>query len=123
MEEEEGTIEGHIGRSVKDRLQMAVFPDGSEGKHAVTHYKVLQRFGYVTLISCRLETGRTHQIRAHMRYLGHPLFNDERYGGDKILKGTPSRSTSNSLRIVSKRVRDMLSMRRSLALCIQQRVN
>src|SRR5210317_927974 len=86
--EDQGTIEGHIGRSLKDRLQMAVFPDGSEGKHAVTHYKVLQRFGYVTLISCRLETGRTHQIRAHMRYLGHPLFNDERYGGDKILKGT-----------------------------------
>lgn len=86
--EDEGTIEGHIGRSLKDRLQMAVFPDGSEGKHAVTHYKVLQRFGYVTVVSCKLETGRTHQIRAHMRYLGHPLFNDERYGGDKILKGT-----------------------------------
>lgn len=88
VKEEEGTIEGHIGRSLKDRLQMAVFPDGSEGKHAVTHYKVLQRFGYVTLISCKLETGRTHQIRAHLRYIGHPLFNDERYGGDKILKGT-----------------------------------
>lgn len=88
VEEDEGTIEGHIGRSLKDRLQMAVFPDGSEGKHAVTHYKVLQRFGYVTVVSCKLETGRTHQIRAHMRYLGHPLFNDERYGGDKILKGT-----------------------------------
>jgi 23S rRNA pseudouridine1911/1915/1917 synthase len=88
LEQEEGTIEGHIGRSLKDRLQMAVFPDGSEGKHAVTHYKVLQRFGYVTVVSCKLETGRTHQIRAHMRFLGHPLFNDERYGGDKILKGT-----------------------------------
>jgi len=88
LEEDEGTIEGHIGRSLKDRLQMAVFPDGSEGKHAVTHYKVLQRFGYVTVVSCKLETGRTHQIRAHMRFLGHPLFNDERYGGDKILKGT-----------------------------------
>ena len=88
LEQEEGTIEGHIGRSMKDRLQMAVFPDGSEGKHAVTHYKVLQRFGYVTVVSCKLETGRTHQIRAHMRFLGHPLFNDERYGGDKILKGT-----------------------------------
>jgi len=88
VEEDEGTIEGHIGRSLKDRLQMAVFPDGSEGKHAVTHYKVLQRFGYVTVVSCKLETGRTHQIRAHMKFIGHPLFNDERYGGDKILKGT-----------------------------------
>jgi len=88
VKEDEGTITGHIGRSLRDRLQMAVFEDGSEGKHAVTHYKVLQRFGYVTVVSCRLETGRTHQIRAHMKYLGHPLFNDERYGGDKILKGT-----------------------------------
>lgn len=88
VREDEGTITGHIGRSLRDRLQMAVFEDGSEGKHAVTHYKVLQRFGYVTVVSCRLETGRTHQIRVHMKYLGHPLFNDERYGGDKILKGT-----------------------------------
>jgi len=69
---------------------MTVFPDGSEGKEAITHYKVLERFGYVTLVSCRLETGRTHQIRAHFTYIGHPLFNDERYGGDKILKGTTS---------------------------------
>lgn len=67
---------------------MMVFPDGSDGKEAVTHYKVLERFGYVTLVSCRLETGRTHQIRVHMKYIGHTLFNDERYGGDKILKGT-----------------------------------
>src|SRR6056300_779403 len=88
VKEDEGTITGHIGRSLRDRLQMAVFEDGSEGKHAVTHYKVMQRFGYVTVVSCRLETGRTHQIRVHMKYLGHPLFNDERYGGDKILKGT-----------------------------------
>ena len=86
--EDEGTITGHIGRSPKDRLQMYVFPDGSEGKHAVTHYKVLKRFGYVTLIECRLETGRTHQIRVHMQWQGHPLFNDARYGGDRILKGT-----------------------------------
>ncbi len=86
--EEEGTITGNIGRSVKDRLKMFVFEDGSDGKHAVTHYKVLQRFGYVTLVECRLETGRTHQIRIHMAWQGHPLFNDERYGGDKILKGT-----------------------------------
>lgn len=88
VKEEEGTVEGHIGRNPKNRLQMQVFPDGEEGKEAVTHYKVLERFGYVTLLSCRLETGRTHQIRVHMKYLGHTLFNDERYGGDKILKGT-----------------------------------
>lgn len=88
LPEEEGTITGNIGRSLKNRLQMAVFPDGDFGKHAVTHYKVLETLGYVNLIECRLETGRTHQIRVHMRYLGHPLFNDERYGGDQILKGT-----------------------------------
>lgn len=88
FEEDEGRIEGHIGRSLKNRLQMDVFPDGEFGKHAVTHYKVLERFGYVTLVQCKLETGRTHQIRAHMKHIGHPLFNDERYGGDKILKGT-----------------------------------
>lgn len=86
--EDEGTIEGNIGRSVRDRLRMAVFPDGSEGKHAVTHYTVLKRYGYVTLVECRLETGRTHQIRVHMEHIGHPLFNDARYGGDRILKGT-----------------------------------
>ena len=88
VEAEEGTIEGHLGRNPKNRLQMIVFPEGDQGKEAVTHYKVLERFGYVTLISCCLETGRTHQIRAHMKYLGHTLFNDARYGGDKILKGT-----------------------------------
>ena len=86
--EDEGTITGNIARSRYDRLKMAVYPDGDEGKHAVTHYKVLKRYGYVTLIECRLETGRTHQIRVHMEYIGHPLFNDERYGGDRILKGT-----------------------------------
>ncbi|WP_340076823.1 RluA family pseudouridine synthase [Leptobacterium sp. I13] len=88
IEAKEGTIEGHIGRHPKNRLQMAVFEEGDHGKEAVTHYKVLERFGYVTLVACRLETGRTHQIRAHMKHIGHPLFNDERYGGDKILKGT-----------------------------------
>ncbi|TWP27902.1 RluA family pseudouridine synthase [Apibacter muscae] len=88
IEEEEGTIVGHIGRSLKDRMQMTVFEDGAYGKHAVTHYKVLERFRYITLIECRLETGRTHQIRAHMKYKGHTLFNDERYGGNQILKGT-----------------------------------
>ncbi len=86
--EEEGTITGHIGRSLKDRRVMTVFPKGEYGKEAISHYRVLQRFGYVTLVECRLETGRTHQIRAHFRYLGHPLFNDERYGGHTILKGT-----------------------------------
>lgn len=85
---DEGTITGHIGRSPKDRLQMYVFADGSQGRHAVTHWRVLRRYGYVTLVECRLETGRTHQIRVHMSWQGHPLFNDERYGGDRILKGT-----------------------------------
>jgi 23S rRNA pseudouridine1911/1915/1917 synthase len=88
VKEDEGTIEGHIARHMKDRMQMAVYPEGDVGKHAVTHYKVLERFGYVTLVSCKLETGRTHQIRVHMKYLGHTLFNDARYGGDLILKGT-----------------------------------
>jgi RluA family pseudouridine synthase len=86
--EEQGTIEGNLARHLKDRMQMAVFADPEIGKPAVTHYKVLERFGYVTLISCQLETGRTHQIRAHMKHIGHPLFNDERYGGHLILKGT-----------------------------------
>ncbi|MCD4747706.1 MAG: RluA family pseudouridine synthase [Bacteroidales bacterium] len=88
FKENEGTITGHIGRSLKNRKVMTVFPNGEYGKHAVTHYKVLERFGYVTLIECTLETGRTHQIRAHMKYIGHPLFNDETYGGNIILKGT-----------------------------------
>ncbi|CAL2080994.1 RluA family pseudouridine synthase [Tenacibaculum sp. 190524A05c] len=88
VEEDSGTIEGHIGRSLKNRLQMSVFPDGEFGKPAVTHYKVVERFTYVTLVQCKLETGRTHQIRAHFKYIGHTLFNDERYGGDQILKGT-----------------------------------
>ncbi len=88
FDEDEGTITGNIGRSVRDRLKMFVFEDGSDGKHAVTHYRVLQRFGYVTLVECQLETGRTHQIRVHMAWQGHHLFNDERYGGDRVLKGT-----------------------------------
>lgn len=88
IEEDEGIIEGNIGRSLKNRLQMAVFPDGDFGKHAVTHFKVLERLTYVTLVQCKLETGRTHQIRAHFKHIGHTLFNDERYGGNDILKGT-----------------------------------
>jgi len=88
FEEDEGTITGHIGRHPKNRKIMHVFPNGEYGKHAVTHYKVLERFTYVTLVECRLETGRTHQIRAHMKYIGHPLFNDAEYSGDQILKGT-----------------------------------
>lgn len=86
--EDDGTIEGNVGRNPNSRMQMCVFPNGEDGKHAVTHYHVLRRYGYVTLVECRLETGRTHQIRVHMQYIGHPLFNDERYGGDRILKGT-----------------------------------
>jgi len=88
VKEDEGTITGNIARHLKDRMQMAVFADPEIGKHAVTHYKVLERFGYVTLISCKLETGRTHQIRVHLKHIGHTLFNDERYGGNLILKGT-----------------------------------
>lgn len=88
VKEEEGTITGHIGRSKKNRKVFSVYPEGEEGKHAVTHYKVLERFGYTTLVECRLETGRTHQIRVHMKYIGHPLFNDKEYGGDAVLKGT-----------------------------------
>lgn len=88
VQEDEGTVVGSIGRNPKDRLQMMCFPDNSQGKYAVTHYTVLERLGYVTLVECRLETGRTHQIRVHMKHIGHVLFNDERYGGNEILKGT-----------------------------------
>ena len=90
MDLDEGTIEGNIGRHPKNRLQNTVYLDAEadKGKPAVTHYKVLQRLGYVTLVTCRLETGRTHQIRVHMKHIGHTLFNDERYGGERILKGT-----------------------------------
>ena len=88
MENDEGRIEGHIGRSLKDRLQMTVFPNGESGKSAVTHYRTIERLGYVSVVECVLETGRTHQIRVHMKHIGHTLFNDERYGGDQILRGT-----------------------------------
>jgi 23S rRNA pseudouridine1911/1915/1917 synthase len=88
VKEEEGTIEGNIGRCLRDRLIMDVFPDGNHGKEAITHYRVIRRFHYITLVECTLETGRTHQIRAHMQHIGHTLFNDSRYGGDQVLKGT-----------------------------------
>lgn len=87
-DEEKGTIVGNIGRSPKDRRKMKVYPDGDEGKEATTHYKVLQDLYYVSLVECQLETGRTHQIRVHMKYKGHPIFNDAKYGGDQVVKGT-----------------------------------
>ena len=88
FDENEGTITGNLGRSIKDRRIVTVYPDGSQGRSAITHYNVLQRFGYVTLVECRLETGRTHQIRAHFQYIKHPLFGDKSYGGDTVVKGT-----------------------------------
>ena len=88
LKDDSGTIDANIGRDVRNRLVQAVVDDEEKGRHAVTHYSVLERFGYVTLIECRLETGRTHQIRVHMKHIGHPLFNDESYGGAAILKGT-----------------------------------
>jgi 23S rRNA pseudouridine1911/1915/1917 synthase len=90
FDEDEGTVRGHIGRSLRDRKVQAVYPGGEQGKHAVTHYRVLQRYGPVTLLECRLETGRTHQIRAHMQHIGHPLFSDATYGGDRIRVGPAS---------------------------------
>jgi len=88
LDEDEGTIAANIGRDVRNRLVQTVYSDQEKGRHAVTHYRVLERFGYVTLVECRLETGRTHQIRVHFKNIGHPLFNDETYGGSRILKGT-----------------------------------
>ena len=88
LKEEEGTIDQYVGRSPKNRKVMTVFEDESQGKRSITNYRVLERFGYVTLVECKLETGRTHQIRIHMKFLGHPLFNDNEYGGDRIVKGT-----------------------------------
>jgi len=95
---EDGTIEGHVGRSRSNRTVQAVFPDGDEGKHAVTHYRVLERLGPVTLIECKLETGRTHQIRVHLQHIGHPLFGDPRYGGNVAVKGSPGGKYNSFLR-------------------------
>jgi 23S rRNA pseudouridine1911/1915/1917 synthase len=95
---EDGTVEGHVGRSRSNRTVQAVFPDGEEGKHAVTHYRVLERLGPVTLVECKLETGRTHQIRVHMQYIGHPLFGDPRYGGNVAVKGSPGGKYNSFLR-------------------------
>lgn len=104
--EANGTIRGHIGRSLKDRKIMAVYPNGEQGKHAVTHYEVLQTFGYVTLVKCNLETGRTHQIRAHFKHIGHPLFGDATYGGDKQVYGQKTGSlkafVENALALMSR---------------------
>ena len=88
LKDDKGTIKGNIGRHLKNRKVMDVFKDGEHGKYAVSHYVVLERFGYTTLVECKLETGRTHQIRAHFKHIGHPLFNDDEYGGNVILKGT-----------------------------------
>lgn len=88
VKDDEGTVTGNIGRSLNNRQVFTVFPEGDYGKHAVTHYRVLRRIGYVSLVECQLETGRTHQIRVHMKYINHPLFNDANYGGDQILRGT-----------------------------------
>lgn len=88
FEKDEGTITGHVGRNQRFRKLFTTYPDGEHGKEAITHYKVLEKFNYVTLVECRLETGRTHQIRVHMQHIGHPLFNDDFYGGDRIVKGT-----------------------------------
>lgn len=88
FDEKEGTITGNVGRNIKNRKIMQVFPDGEQGKHAVTHYKVIEELGYISVVECQLETGRTHQIRVHFQHIGHPLFNDAEYGGDKVLKGT-----------------------------------
>jgi 23S rRNA pseudouridine1911/1915/1917 synthase len=92
MKQEDGTVTGNIGRDPRDRVLMKVFPDGDQGKHAVTHWHTVENLAHVAVVRCQLETGRTHQIRVHMKHIGHPLFNDARYGGDQILRGNRSSS-------------------------------
>ena len=91
LDKDQGTIKGNIGRSTRDRKVFTVFEEAEKGKHATTHYKVIERLGYVNVVECKLETGRTHQIRVHMKHIGHPLFNDANYGGDKLLRGSNSK--------------------------------
>jgi 23S rRNA pseudouridine1911/1915/1917 synthase len=98
LKEDQGTIVAHIARNPRDRKSYAAFPDGSAGKHAITHYEVLERFGVCTLVKCKLETGRTHQIRVHMKHIGHPLFSDKLYGGDRIRSGPPNKKYQQFMR-------------------------
>ena len=108
LKNESDTITGHIGRSLKNRKIMSVFPDGEYGKNAITNYRVVERYGYVTMVECKLETGRTHQIRAHFKHIGHPLFNDPEYGGDAILKELPLQNTNNLFKTVLRFAQDKL---------------
>ena len=111
FEEDEGTITGNIGRSPRDRQKMFVFEDGSDGKHAVTHWRVLKRYGYVTLVECRLETGRTHQIRVHMAYLGHPILGDTVYGAKKAVPGLTGQCLhAVGLQFIHPRTKDLVSV-------------
>ena len=111
FEEDEGTITGNIGRSPKDRQKMWVFEDGSDGKHAVTHWRVLKRYGYVTLVECRLETGRTHQIRVHMAYLGHPILGDTVYGAKKAVPGLTGQCLhAVGLQFIHPRTKELVSL-------------
>jgi len=121
VEQDSGTIVAHVGRNLRHRKLFEAYPEGDHGKEAITHYRVLERFNYVTLVECVLETGRTHQIRVHMKYLGHPLFNDDFYGGDKIVKGTIFTKYKQFVRTASSFVRARPFMRRRWALCIRLR--